>query len=111
MRWDRSTAVFVALLIIPATFYTLATFLNLVRPSANLTAAIALGIGIAAFEYGCKIPIVQYGHNHGLSPTFMQGVWIVLTLLLAVAVSRFVAPPTNTTAQLEGVGVPRLGVA
>lgn len=86
-----SPVTFVALFIIPACLNSMASFFNLIHPASTMTRAILIGLAFAVIEYSTKIPIVQYGHNCNLSPTAMQIIWIVLTLIISMIVTHVVA--------------------
>lgn len=85
---DSSQVLFVILLIVPAICYNLASFYNLIHPSSSLVTATIIAISFAIVEYVVKVPIIKFGHNNGFTPESIQICWIVLTLLVAMIISR-----------------------
>ena len=75
----------IILLIIPAVFYTLASYGHLYLKNIPLYRAILLAILFATLEYIIRVPIVRYSSEVAqLSNFTMQIIWIVMTLLLAL---------------------------
>ena len=82
----------VGLLIVPALFYTAASFLHLRYPRWALWVAILISIGFASFEYVFRIPAIKEIHNNmGVSDFQIQIVWVVITLSLAYSM-RWISP-------------------
>lgn len=71
------------LLLIPAVFYTLASFYHLAHLDQPLYWAIPVAILFASCEYVFRVPIITYAHKAGLSNTEIQIMWILATLFLA----------------------------
>lgn len=78
---------FIFLLIIPASFYTLASFYNLVYPNNSIVTAFFIAMIFVSLEYMFKIPIIKFGSDNGLNPWSIQICWIILTLLLSFIIS------------------------
>lgn len=77
----QNQVLFVMLMFIPATFYTLAAFYNLVYPAKSIVTAIFIAVLFATTEYAFKVPIIKFGGNNGFTPFSIQVCWIVLTVI------------------------------
>ena len=80
-------------LTVPALFYTLASFFQLQYPHSSMSWAMAVSVAWATCEYVVRVPAMRYAHNQGgFSFVEIQGIWIVLTLLLAWAAQLVMTP-------------------
>lgn len=71
---------------VPATLYVLAAYGHLFLKGASMTMSIIVAIMFASVEYIFRVPIVKYSHEvAGMSNTYMQVVWVILTSLLSWA--------------------------
>lgn len=77
----RNQILFIILMFIPATLYTLAAFYNLVYPAKSIITATVIAILFATIEYAFKVPIIKFGGNNGFTPFSIQISWIVLTVI------------------------------
>lgn len=77
----HNQVLFVALMFIPATLYTLAAFYNMVYPAKTMKIAILIAVVFATIEYAFKVPIIKFGGNNGFTPFSIQVCWIVLTVI------------------------------
>jgi len=71
-----------ALLVIPASFYTLATFVGAKYHIKSYWLGLLASVIFATCEYAVKNPIIGRLTAHLSYPT-IQGVWLALTLILS----------------------------
>lgn len=75
----------IILLIIPAIFYTLASYGHLYLKDTPLYKAILIAIIFATLEYIVRVPVIRYSSRVAKMSNFMmQIIWIIITLLLAL---------------------------
>ena len=95
----RNQILFVILMFIPATLYTLAAFYNLVYPSKSMATAISIAVLFATSEYIFKVPIIKFGGENGFTPFSIQICWIVLTIICSYGMNILYHNKTIQTIQ------------
>lgn len=78
-------------MLIPAFFYTLASFYHLDHSQTPMWKAIMIAIGFASIEYVFKVPIVSWGATIGLDRVEMQTIWI-MAMYIFVGVLDYIQP-------------------
>ena len=78
------TANAILLTFLPGILYVLAAYGHFFIKGATLYTSIIVSIIFAALEYIVRVPIIKYsGQIAGMSNTFMQVVWVIITILLS----------------------------
>ncbi|VBB18071.1 hypothetical protein YASMINEVIRUS_534 [Yasminevirus sp. GU-2018] len=82
--FENKTANAVTLMIIPAFFYTAASYGHLYFKDISIRNAILMAITFAIMEYIVRVPVIHYSSQvAGLSQATMQILWVCLTITLA----------------------------
>ena len=86
----------IVITIIPAIFFTLASYAHLYFKHSTLLNAIILSSFFAILEYIFRVPITKYSSiDAGMSALWMQIIWIALTLILAYVTDIFIPRPPH----------------
>lgn len=74
----------VFLMIIPAVFYTLASYSHLYFKDISIRNATVIAIIFGTIEYIVRVPVIHYSkYVAEMSTTNMQILWVILTIMLA----------------------------